>query len=108
MKRNELLDAGMSNVELAACGASVNIDLFYPCSRVWPMGFAWSSAVAQETLLALCHESDLTSDLVLAPDAPMPRSLGLAFSVATDDLMIVSAQVVMNYIFLARHNNVAS
>jgi hypothetical protein len=54
------------------------------------MGFSWSSAVAQEALLALCREGRLTSDFVIAPDAPLPDSFGLAFSVATDDLMVFS------------------
>ena len=63
---------------------------FGPCSAVWPMGFAWSSCVAQDTLLALCDRSGLTDILVLAPDAIAPVDLGLAFAVATDDLMIFS------------------
>ena len=63
---------------------------FVPCSNVWPMGFSWSSCVAQATLLSICAEADLADEQVLACDCPLPDSLDMAFAVATDDLMIFS------------------
>ena len=89
VSRRDLLEHGMTNDDLAACGAVAGCEHFFPCSRVWPMGFSWSSCVAQETLLSLCRDRGLTSDFVLAPDAPIPDSLALAFAVATDDLMVI-------------------
>ena len=80
----------MTNDNLAACGAVAGCEHFFPCSRVWPIGLSWFSCAAQETLLSLCRDSGLTSDFVLAPDAPIPDSCALAFGVATDDLMVFS------------------
>ena len=54
------------------------------------MGFSWSSCVAQSTLLSICGKAGLFDRHVLACDSPLPRSLSLAFAVATDDLMIFS------------------
>ena len=54
------------------------------------MGFSWSSCVAQATLLSICTEAGLTEDKVLACDIALPPDLHLAFSVATDDLMVFS------------------
>ena len=62
----------------------------YPVSRVWPMGFCWSSFIAQEQLLAVCKDAGLSTAEVLAGDAPIPASLGLAFAAATDDVMVFS------------------
>ena len=64
--------------------------LIFPVSHVWPMGFSWSSFVAQEELLALCHDSGLGSDKVLSCDAPTPSDFHLVFGAATDDVMIFS------------------
>ena len=86
----ELSAAGLSRDEIVRSGGLDNADSFVPCSRVWPMGFPWSSCVAQATLLSLCARSSLTSDRVLAVDTPLPDSLGIAFAVAKDDLMILS------------------
>ena len=88
--RQELRDAGLTDADISGYGADDHDDTFFPCSQVWPMGFSWSSCVAQETLLALCRESGMGSDIVLAPDADAPDSLDLAFAVATDDLMVFS------------------
>ena len=88
MLRSELLAAGLSQSETTAAGDDGLSDGFYPCSRVWPMGFSWSSCFAQETLLAICNITGLDSQVVLANDAPLPRDLSIAFAVATDDLMV--------------------
>jgi len=54
------------------------------------MGFAWSSFVAQETLLAIAGDAGLDDNVVVAPDVPLPDDLDIAFSLATDDLMFFS------------------
>ena len=62
----------------------------FPVSKVWPMGFSWSSYVAQETLLACCSDAGLGADKVLACDAPTPCDFSEVFAAATDDAMFFS------------------
>ena len=64
----------------------------WPCSRVWGMGFAWSSFVGQETLLQVCGHSGLHEDLALAMSRPVPAKASLFFSLATDDVMRCSSK----------------
>ena len=80
----------MTDADLIAHGADPAHLVFFSCLRAWPMGFSWSSCVAQETLLGWCNSSGLTSDLALAPDTPIPDSLDICFAVATDELMVFS------------------
>ena len=56
------------------------------------MGFSWSSAIAQETLLTIADHGGLGSTRVLAEDAPLPNSLDIVFAAATDDIMVFSDQ----------------
>ena len=90
MGRAELIEGGLTSDEILGFGGLDENDSFIPCSRVWPMGFSWSSCVAQSTLLAICDEAGLRDQHVLACDSPLPTSLSLAFAVAIDDLMIFS------------------
>ena len=61
--------------------------LHFPRSRVWPMGFSWSSYVAQCTMQTACHRAGLTQGMQLADDLPGPL-IGTAFGLATDDICI--------------------
>ncbi len=90
--RAELLAAGLCEAELreVVTEGSLSSASFVPCATAWPMGFSWSSHVAQEALLTIADHSGLGTDRVLASDAPLPLDLDLAFAVATDDLMIFS------------------
>ena len=65
-------------------------DMLWPCSKVWGMGFAWSSFVAQETLLGVCARAGLSNQVALAVGHPVPASEPVFFSLATDDVMIFS------------------
>jgi hypothetical protein len=90
---SELLAAGASQTELASFlrdGADSLRSNFFPLALGWPMGFSWSSAVAQETLLCIAASGGLTSNLIWAPDRALPSSWELGFAVATDDIMIFS------------------
>jgi hypothetical protein len=91
--RSELLEAGCTPQELqsmlAESGAS-DAEAWYPASKVWGMGFSWSSAVGQQVLLSICERSGLDRHRVLAPTEPIPESLDLQYAVATDDVMIFS------------------
>ena len=88
--RSELIGGGLTPDNVRFAGGDDHADSFYPCSCVWPMGFSWSSCVAQETLLGICGRCGLESSMVLASDTPLPETLSLAFAVATDDLMVFS------------------
>jgi hypothetical protein len=90
VSRDELLAEGLTMAQLATFGAPASGAWLVPCSRVWPMGFSWSSCVAQDTLLRIASDGGLSSELVLAADHELPRDLALAFAVATGDLMIFS------------------
>ena len=65
-------------------------DPLWPCSKVWGMGFAWSSFVAQETLLGVCERAGLLNRVALAVGHPVPGSERVFFSLAIDDVMIFS------------------
>ena len=88
VSRSELFERGFTREEILSFGGPDDLDSFVPCSKVWPMGFSWSSCVAQSTLLSICEEAGLRDRQVRACDSPLPDSLDLAFAVATDDLMI--------------------
>lgn len=64
----------------------------HPVSKVWPMGFSWSSFVAQEKLLDFFAKAGLDSRQVLACDTSTPDDLSLVFAAATDDAMFFSNQ----------------
>ena len=94
VKRQELVDAGATDAELSfvvAEGVDPSLTIFWPCSNVWGMGFAWSSFVAQESLLEVCKRAGLGAGQALAPDNDVPESTALMFSLATDDVMIFSS-----------------
>ena len=62
--------------------------LVYPASAVWPMGFSWSSCVAQACTLACCQEAGVaTANFMTMEQAPPtgPEVCG----VATDDTFFI-------------------
>ena len=91
--RELVREAGMSYAEIERfleLQTDASARWLYPVSRVWPMGFSWSSYVAQEKLLSVCADAGLSSDCILAADLPTPQDLSMAFAAATDDVMIFS------------------
>jgi hypothetical protein len=87
---SELLSAGLSfkciekhfvGSDLLSPGCKV-----YPVSRCWPMGFSWSSYIAQSVLLARCGEAGLSSSISLCIDHPAPLNMSESFGLATDDV----------------------
>ena len=94
VSRDELLGAGLTIDKLSAfVGHDVSHagSTFWACSRVWGMGFAWSSFVAQESLLAVCARAGLDERHALALGNALPVSTALMFSLATDDVMVSSS-----------------
>ena len=59
-------------------------DLMYPASTVWPMGFSWSSCIAQAATVACCMEAGVDKQSFMAMDLPPPVGKE-ACGVATDD-----------------------
>ena len=63
--------ASMSLEEANSCleeGSALDSSCFYPVSKVWPMGFSWSSYVAQEVLLDCIATAGIGDGQVLACD----------------------------------------
>ena len=85
-------ERAITDNELAAfCShmGPIDLDAFvFPCCASWPMGFSWSSFIAQSTLLAQCNRVGLTDDRMLADDLLPPSRGTLRFALATDDVMI--------------------
>ena len=57
-----------------------------PVSKVWPMGYAWSSFLAQSCMLAVCHAAGLTDKICMSTDLPLPKSVTESLGSATDDI----------------------
>ena len=65
----------------------------YPVSSVWPMGYAWSSFIAQNCMLAVCRAAMLTDEKCLSVDLPLPKSVwSEPFGLATDDICHVTSR----------------
>ena len=60
-------------------------ELLHPCSLVWPVGYSWSAAVAQDVTLGLLRESGLVEDHIVADSMPPPRCQKEIAFVQTDD-----------------------
>ena len=91
---NELEDiGGMTRAEIVEHmlpGQELETESLAPVSLTWPMGFSWSSYVAQEFLLSICRSAGLAEHSILSCEATTPMSFELSFAAATDDLMIFS------------------
>ena len=93
----ELLDAGLSFDNILAYkdgGDSLACkSVLFPVHTVWPMGFSWSSAVAQNTTVATCVAAGIDEDSILSPDYPLPSSYDEVCFVATDDTVLMHKTV---------------
>jgi hypothetical protein len=68
-------------------GAIREHDLVYPRSCVWPMGFSWSSFVAQSQMLNVCRDAGLRPEHILSTEVATPTKMDCTFALATDDVM---------------------
>ncbi|CAE7547923.1 unnamed protein product [Symbiodinium natans] len=89
----ELLDAGLSFEHIldykdGEDSLALNSVLF-PVHTVWPMGFSWSSAVAQNTTVATCVAAGIDEGAIISPDYPLPSSYDEVCFVATDDTILM-------------------
>ena len=97
LRSSELLksgSAGTSGFDLQElrelCIGDVNVahDMeVVPISMVWPMGFAWSSFVAQSTMLEAVISSGVTHEQLLCEESRLPLADGTSVSIATDDVV---------------------
>ena len=62
--------------------------MLWPHCSTWPMGFSWSSYLAQCCLLGCLRAAGVYAENMVADDLPPPRDLGCAVSFATDDIMV--------------------
>ena len=60
-----------------------------PVAATWPMGFSWSSYVAQEQMLAVCRTAGLEDCQLLCLEEPCPTCYNELATVATDDVLFV-------------------
>ena len=60
----------------------------YPTHVVWPMGFAWSSAVAQDTTVATALRAGILGENILCPDHDPPACQEELCIIATDDTVL--------------------
>ena len=63
--------------------------VLYPVHAVWPMGFSWSSAVAQETTIAVCKKAGISESSILSLEHEPPASFDEVCFVATDDTVLI-------------------
>jgi len=62
-----------------------------PLCCSWPMGFAWSSYLAQSTLLGCCRRAGFGPARMLALDLPTPSHQEAVLALATDDVALFTA-----------------
>ena len=62
--------------------------LLYPVHTVWPMGFSWSSCVAQSNTLGALLEAGVKPSAILSLDHALPTSQVELCAVATDDTLL--------------------
>ena len=59
----------------------------FPVNVVWPMGFSWSSCVAQDTSVGCILEAGVSEDCILSLDHQLPQHQEESCAVATDDVL---------------------
>jgi len=60
-----------------------------PVSNVWPMGFSWSSFVAQSFLVQIALDAGIPVEAILSLDVPHPTSQHELVTLATDDAIFI-------------------
>ena len=83
----------MSSAELGlACDFDSRDDMSLrvtPCSKVWPMGFGWSSYVAQSFMLGSVRGAGFGDHQLLAEEWCLPPLHEPAITIATDDVLLM-------------------
>ena len=63
--------------------------LLFPSSTTWPMGFAWSSAVAQDTTVGALLSTGFCEENIVCDSHPFPYDQRELAVVATDDVIFI-------------------
>ena len=91
----ELLDCGLCLEDISSFCKDVSLTglhpdmMLYPVHAVWPMGFSWSSVVAQETTIAVCKKAGISESNILSLEHEPPASFDEVCFVATDDTVLI-------------------
>ena len=93
---SELVDIGAFNSEevtaliddLSNCGELTDDTLLFPVHAVWPMGFSWSSCIAQSTTIGVLMDAGISVDNILSLEHDLPASQRELCAVATDDTLL--------------------
>ena len=64
-------------------------DLLYPVHLVWPMGYAWSSAIAQSCSVRLLTNTGFPMEAILSVDHDLPKTWDEVALIATDDTILI-------------------
>ena len=112
LSARELMQAGNFTMELLASltddlhGSSLHEDdLLVPVSTVWPMGFSWSSTIAQSTTIACVKAAGIPEDAILAMEHPVPHDQSELCMVATDDTVFMHRDREKGLATLARFDS---
>ena len=62
--------------------------MLFPVNTAWPMGFSWSSCVAQGSTLGMLHFAGVNEQNILSLDHSLPESQEELCAVATDDVIL--------------------
>ena len=94
---SDLMHHGMSLQEVEQCVGGpgcINVSTkLFPVHVVWPMGFSWSSAVAQDTTIATCLAAGIDERKILSLDHELPDHHDEVCFVATDDTVLIHKDV---------------
>ena len=63
--------------------------IVYPCITSWPMGFSWSSAVAQDVSVSALIGTGLPEEHILSDLHPFPECHDELALIATDDTILI-------------------
>jgi hypothetical protein len=92
---HELLAEGLSLQQVLSFCDEVDAEQLglharlFPVHCIWPMGFSWSSAVAQDTTISMCLKAGVAEENIASLDHPSPENQTEMCFVATDDVVLV-------------------
>ena len=81
-----LILADLRRHVLTDCELDANTQLF-PVSRVWPMGFGWSSSIVQSFMVNTLQSAGYDRQQLLTEEGCLPDPITPSLSVATDDVL---------------------
>ena len=74
-----------------------------PVCNAWPMGFEWSSYIAQATMLATVRAAGFNDDCLLIEERMIPASGSQSVAIATDDITSSNNRMRRSQLLKSRH-----